>query len=212
RFSYLRVVTRSSSAESGGEASDARSIGKALGAAYVLEGSLRQAGSVLRVAVQLVDASTGAHLWSETFDRDVAGLDAFQAQDQIADRVVSTVADPYGVLVRSIAAPTRSKRPEDLTPYEAVLRFFLYQQRVSAEDHRVARAALEHAVRLAPGSADAWAALAVVLLDEYRHGFDPRPGSLDRALEAANRAVDADPTNQLAHSSLAQIHFYRREP
>jgi TolB-like protein/predicted Ser/Thr protein kinase len=211
RFSYLRVVTRSSSSQYAGEAIGVRAVGRALGAAYVLEGSLRQAGSVLRVAVQLVDASTGAHLWSESFDRDLSGLNAFQAQDQIADRVVSTVADPYGVLARSMATTTRSKMPEDLTPYEAVLRFFLYQQRVSAEDHRVTRAALEHAVELASGSADAWAGLAVILLDEYRHGFDPRPGSLDRALEAANRAVDADPTNQLAYSSLAQIHFYRRE-
>ncbi len=211
RFSYLRVVTRSSSSQFAGDAVDVRQIGKALGAAYVLEGSLRQAGSVLRVAVLLVDASTGAHLWSETFDRDLSGLNTFQAQDQIADRVVSTVADPYGVLARCMAAPTQSKRPEDLTPYEAVLRFFLYQQRVSPEDHRIVRTALEHAVQLAPGSADAWAALAVIRLDEYRHDFDPRPGALDRALEAANRAVDADPSNQLAYSSLAQIHFFRGE-
>jgi len=211
RFSYLRVVTRSASSQYGGDSIDARQIGQALGAAYVLEGSLRQAGSVLRVGVQLVDAATGAHIWSETFDRDVTGLDAFQAQDQIADRIVATVADPYGVLARSMAASTRSKPLEDLPPYETVLRFFLYQQRVSAEDHRETRAALERAVGVAPGSADAWAALAVVRLDEYRHDFDPRPGSLDRALEAANRAVDADPTNPLASCSLAQVHFYRRE-
>ena len=91
-----------------------------------------------------------------------------------------------------MAASTDAKRPEELTPYEAVLRSFLYWQRYSAEDHLVARAALERAVELEPGYADAWACLSLVLLDEYRHGFNPRPGALDGALKAAQRAVDAD--------------------
>ena len=61
RFSYLRVIARGSTAKYSGEAGDVRAIGKELGARYVMEGSLRQAGSKLRLAVQLADAATGSH-------------------------------------------------------------------------------------------------------------------------------------------------------
>ena len=73
------------------------------------------------------------------------------------------------------------------------------------------RTALEHAVELEPRYADAWACLAVLYLDEDRHEFNRRPDALDRALEAARRAVDADPANQLANYALAQAYYYRRD-
>lgn len=69
RFSYLRVIARSSVEQGADKRSDTREIGREIGARYVMEGSLRQAGSTLRVAVKLVDASTGALLWAETYDR-----------------------------------------------------------------------------------------------------------------------------------------------
>ena len=67
RFSYLRVIARSSTSRYTSEAVDVRSAGKELGARYVMEGTLRQAGTKLRIAVQLVDAISGAHLWAETY-------------------------------------------------------------------------------------------------------------------------------------------------
>ena len=69
RFSYLRVIARSSTSRYAREAVDVRSAGKELGARYVMEGSLRQSATRLRITVQLVDASSGAHLWVETYDR-----------------------------------------------------------------------------------------------------------------------------------------------
>jgi len=211
RFSYLLVISKNSMRKLDGKRIDTRRVGKELGARYVVEGSVRKGGARIRVSIQAVDARTGTHLWVETFDRNLAEADIFDVQDEITDRVVATIASPHGVLARSMAAPTDSKTPEELTPYEAVLRFFLYQQRVSAEDHLPARAALERAVELEPGYADAWACLSTVLLDEDRHHFNPRPGALDAALKAAQRAVDADAANQLAHHSLAVAHYYRRE-
>jgi hypothetical protein len=106
-----------------------------------------------------------------------------------------------------MAVPTGTKAPEELTPYEAVLRYFLYNQRVSAEDHLPTRTALERAVALQTSNADAWAALAMVFLDEDRHMFNPRPNALDRALQAAQCAVAADPANQLATFALAQAYY-----
>ena len=211
RFSYLLVVSRNSTRKLEGQAFDARQAGQELGARYAIEGSLRKSGSRVRLSVQAVDARTGTHLWAETFERNLSEADIFDVQDEITDRVVATVADPFGVLARSMAAPTASKSPEELTPYEAILRFFIYQQRVSAEDHLPTRIALERAVELEPENPDAWAALTIVLIDEDRHAFNPRPDALDRALKTARRAVEADPANQMANYALAAAHYYRRE-
>ncbi len=211
RFSYLLVTSKNSAQKLQGESMEVRQIGQELGARYVMEGSIRRSGSKVRIGISLLDAPTGTHLWAETFDRNLDEVDIFTLQDQITDQVVATIADPFGVLVRSMAAAVAAKAPTELTPYEAVLRFFLYQQRISAEDHLPARTALEHAVEAEPGYANAWAALAIVLLDEDRHAFNPRPDALDRALKAAQRAVDADPANQHAHYALATAHYYRRE-
>ena len=69
RFSYLRVIARSSTTRYASTSADVRSVGKEIGARYVMEGSLRQAGTQLRVAVQLVETTSGAHLWAETYNR-----------------------------------------------------------------------------------------------------------------------------------------------
>jgi TolB-like protein len=163
RFPYLRVIARSLTGLYLSESIVVRRVGNKLGARYLLEGSLRQAGKKLRIAVQLVDTNSGAHLWAETFDRVWQAEGIFDLQDEISDRVVVPVADVYGVLARAIAATTAIKPPEILTPYEAVWRFFLAEQRGSAEDHLLARIALENAVELQPGYAEAWAALAILL-------------------------------------------------
>jgi serine/threonine protein kinase len=211
RFSYLRVIARGSTERYANEAVDERSVGKELGARYVMEGSLRQAGSALRIAVQLVDASSGAHLWAETYNRPFEADKVFELQDEVVPRIVSTVADTNGVLPHSMSEALRGRSAEELSPYEAVLRSFGYIERITAEEHTEVRAALELAVEEAPGNADCWAMLSMAYADEHKHGFNVRPDPLDRALEAARRAVSAAPSNQLAYHVLAQAHFFRRE-
>src|SRR5258708_37303573 len=106
-------------------------------------GSLRQAGTKLRLAVQLVDATSGANLWAENYERSFSPDSVFELQDEIVPRIVSTVADSNGVLPRSMSETLRSRAPEQLSPYEAVLRSFGYMQRVTAEELAVATSALE---------------------------------------------------------------------
>jgi TolB-like protein/Flp pilus assembly protein TadD len=211
RFSYLRVIARSSTARYSSESGDVRAIGKELGARYVMEGSLRQAGSRLRLAVRLVDATTGAHLWAETYDRAFVAEEIFELQDDLVPRIVSTVADTHGVLPYSMSQTLRNKNPDDLSPYEALLRGFAYFKHVNAADHAGARAALEKAVQQAPCNADCWAMLAMLYREENNHGFNVRPDPVGRALAAARRAVDTAPSNHLAHHALASVLFFRRE-
>ncbi len=211
RFSYLFVVARKSTGRYRGEAIDVRQVGEELGARFVMEGGIRKAGSTIRINVQIVDTETGTHLWAETYDRDLDETAIFAIQDDITDRVVATVADPYGVVARSMAIPTGAMKPEEMTAYQAVLRYFLFQQRLSQEDHLIAREALERAVEIEPGYADAWCCLALVVLDEDRHDFNRRPDALDRALSAARRGVESDPASSFAHYALATVYFYRRD-
>jgi serine/threonine protein kinase/tetratricopeptide (TPR) repeat protein len=211
RFSYLRVIARSSSSRYAHELLDVRSAGKALGARYVMEGSLRQAGAKVRIAVQLVDTISGAHLWAETYDRPFSPETVFELQDDVVSRIVCTVADSHGVLPHSMSEAVRSKGSDQLSPYEALLHSFGYFERVSAEEHAVTRDNLESAVQLMPGHADCWAMLTILYVEEYVHGFNPKPDALTRALAAAQRAVEAAPSNHLAYHALATVLFYRRE-
>ncbi|HLW88718.1 MAG TPA: protein kinase [Terriglobales bacterium] len=211
RFSYLRVIARGSTAKYSSESGDVRAIGKGLGARYVMEGSLRQAGTKLRLAVQLVDATTGAHLWAETYERAFNPEAVFELQDDLVPRIVSTVADQYGVLPRSMSEVLRSKKEEDLTPPEAVLRTFTYFTRLTSEEHAAVGKILERAVREAPDHSDSWAMLSMIYRGEFAQGFNARPNPLDRALAAAQRAVDLAATNALGHYVLATVYFFRKE-
>ena len=211
RFSYLKVIARSSTSRYVNEAVDVRSAGRELGARYVMEGSLRHAGSRLRIAVQLVDAVSGAHLWADAYDRPLGGGRVFALQDDVVPRIVSTVADWYGVLPHSMSEALRNKETDQMSPYEAVLRSFGYHERRTSEEHARTRADLERSVQLAPGYADGWAVLSIICSEEYANGFNLKPNPLGRGLEAARRAADAAPSNALAHIALAQVRFFRKE-
>ena len=211
RFSYLRVIARSSTLRYAHEVLDVRSAGKQLGARYVLEGSLRQAGAKLRVSAQLLDATTGAHLWAETYDLPFRPEGTFEMQDDVVPQIVSTIADMNGILPRSMSEVVSRRDPLQLTPYEALLRSFTYYARFTPGEHAAARAALERAVEQAPGHADCWAMLSLVYTDEFRTGFNIRPDSLGRGLQAARRAVELAPTNHLGPHALATVLFFLKE-
>jgi TolB-like protein len=211
RFSYLRVIARGSTLSYADKAIDLRVAGKELGARYVMEGTLRQAGAKLRVAVQLVDAVTGAHLWAESYERAFSAESMFDMQDDLVPRIVSTVADQYGVLPRSMSDALRSKSDDSLTPHEAVLRAFSYFTRITAEEHAIVRRILEHSVREAPEHADSWAMLSMIYRGEFAQGYNAGPDPLDRALAAAQRAVDLAAAHSLGHYALATVYFFRKE-
>ena len=211
RFSYLRVIARGSTAKYSNESGDVRAIGKELGARYMIEGSLRQAGSKLRLAVQLADTFSGAHLWAETYVRAFTSESVFQLQDDLVPRIVSTVADAYGVLPHSMGQAVRGKSLAELTPYEALLRSFSYAEHVTSEEHSQAKLALERAVQRAPTSSDCWAMLSILLTDGYVHGFDSQPDTLNLALKAARNAVASGPSNHKAYQALAWAQFFCKD-
>ena len=193
RFSYLRLVRQDR------------------GARYTLDGALRQAGSKLRAVIRLSDSATGEILWNETYEQPFEPDSLFDLQDYLVPRVVSTIADCRGILPRSIGEVLRSRASEEITPEETVLRTCAYFERSSAEEHDAARMALERAVESAPGESHCWAMLSLICRDELAKGFNRRPDSLDRALGAAQRAVETGPNDHLSHLALACAFFFRKD-
>jgi TolB-like protein len=197
RFSYLRVKR---TAAAGG-----------IQAGYVLHGSVRIAGGVVRVVTQLTDAATGQSLWAETYDRKADAGSLFALQDELVERIVATVAAADGALVRTLAQVLRQKPAGSETPSEAVIRALAYDNVLSPEEHSHVRDALERAVQRAPSYADAWASLAFIYCEEFAQGFNPRPDPLPRARAAARRAVEIDSTCQLAYAAFARIAFFTKD-
>jgi adenylate cyclase len=211
RFSYLRVIARSTTLSLGKERSDAGSMGRKLGASYLIEGTLRRAGAALRLSVQLVDVSNGAHLWAEKYERNFDASSLFDLQDDLASRIVATVADVNGVLPRSMGARVRDRDPNQLSPYDAVLRSFGYSHRLTAESVADAISVLKRAVQEAPAYVDAWAVLAWMLTQDYGQGFGVEPDPLVQAAAAARKSVELGASAHLAWFSLAQVHFFEKQ-
>ena len=195
QFSHLSV---------GASNSDSRSHQR-----FTVEGSLRKAGRTVRASIKLLE--TGSHVWAEQFDFDLDAGDVFEAQDVLTDRIVATLADPSGVLTRSLVAWVKQKDSTLLSAHECVLWTFGYLQQWRRDEHLALRTALERAIEEEPAHADARACLSMLYVDEHRLYFNPRPGALDRALDEAQRAVELDATSQLANRAMAEAHYFRRE-
>jgi hypothetical protein len=178
---------------------------------YIVEGGIRQAGAMIRVSVDLVDAETGVHLWAEKYDREFATASVFALQDDLTDRVVATVADSSGVLVRSMANPLRERAVSELSLSELMLRFMAYVYQVRLDEHARLRDAIARALSREPANAEGWACLAALCGHEHMWSANPLPQPLERQREAAERAVDIDPTCQYGWENLAGARHFGRD-
>jgi len=214
RFKEITVIGRETS-RSIPPGADAARLRHALGVRYVLEGSVRAAAHRLRITSRLLDAETGAVLWSQTYEEDLQVRDLFSIQDDVARKVVTAVAQPYGIIQRTHQTRAGARPPDDLEAYACTLRFYDYRASLSEESHAAIRTCLERAVALHPDFATAWAMLSVLYLDEDRFGFNPRTEpatAVERSLDAARRATRLDPENVRALQSLMMALFFARQP
>jgi adenylate cyclase len=206
RFKQLFVIARNSTFKYKGRAVDVREVSKDLGVQYVLEGSVRRSGERIRVTAQLIDAGSGAHIWADTFDRKLE--DVFAVQDEITHHI----AGALGVqLERALLERARRKPTDALEAYDLVLQATTYYRSHDPAGHAIARELLERAVNLDSRYSRAYRELSWNYLDEFRFGYNARPDPLDRALQAARKAVELAPDDAMAHWILAKIHFFRKE-
>jgi TolB-like protein len=190
RIRWLFVIARNSSFVYKGQAVDIKRVGRELGVRYVLEGSVRKAGNRVRIAAQLIEAETGAHIWAERYDRLLD--DIFVLQDDLTMSVVGAI-EPS--LRRAEIERVKRKRPDNLDAYDLVLRALPYTYSHTVEDAATAIPLLEKALGIEQGYAQAHATLAWCYHFRYRFGL----GESDRAaaIRHAHAAIAAgrdDPT------------------
>lgn len=155
RIKWLFVVARSSSFTYKGRVTDVKQIGRELGVRYLLEGSVRKAGSRVRVCAQMLEAETGVHLWAEHYDRPLD--DIFALQDEIALNVVGAIEPSVR---EAEIARVRRKRPDSLDAYDLVLRSIPHVYVAMPEEAAAALPLLRGALALEPDYARAHGFLA----------------------------------------------------
>lgn len=182
-------------------------IGENLGVRYLLKGSVRRDSKQIRISGQLFDTKTSKQLWGDSYTRDLTAVNIFALQDDIAARVVGTIADASGIIDRLEMGEIEHKPTNELAAYDCVLRSYTYESLHTAEAHLTARDCIEQAIELDPTYAEALAAAAYLYREEHFHGFNQRPDALQKAMAAARKAIEIDPLNQSAYYALAFIYF-----
>jgi adenylate cyclase len=196
----LFVIARNSSFVYKGKATALSDIRRDLGVRYVLEGSVRKSGNRVRVTAQLIDATTGGHLWAERYDRDLA--DIFAVQDEITASVSAAIQPALESSERRRAV---RKPPHSLDAWESYHRGMWHFAKVEAAEYEKARGFFQRSLDLDPQFAPAAAALALTYLNEITLlRADLRAVNVPLALGHAIRAVAIDPTDATGHSALAR--------
>ena len=205
RFPWLFVISRNSSFAYEGKSVHVKQVSEDLGVRYLVEGSVRKSETRIRVTAQLIDAVNDQHVWAETYDRPVGDL--FDLQDDITQTIT-------GVLVPALSNAerkrwSRNSRPS-LDAWEAYQRALAYYYRpYSEEDHAEARRLFDQAIELDSSFADAHVMVAMMGVYAVNSGQSSYSGSRDEilaeAMRAAERAVQLEDNNALAHTALGRV-------
>jgi TolB-like protein/Tfp pilus assembly protein PilF len=201
RVPGLTVIGRTSSFQFKGKSDDLRTIGAKLGAAYVLEGSVRKSGDRLRVTAQLIDSQSGTHLWSDTYDRDMT--DVLKLQDEIASGIVRAMEVTVG-------ADELRQRPsvKNVDAYQFYLRGRHAFDRYDRDGDDEAAADFKKALELDPAFAEAAVYLAFTRTQQAINGFIDYAAGFEEARRIAENALRIDPSLAVGHSALAD--YYTR--
>jgi len=190
----LRVVSRSSSFSFKGKNANTSEIGENLNVENILEGSLRREGNRIRVTAELINARSGFHLWTETYDRELEGV--FAVQDEITRAIVGALK-----MKLAVSLPTHEERNTEV--YDLYLQGLYFSNKSSEEDLRTALSFFQRAVEKDPAFSRAWTGIAKIwyfLADVYVKPLDAYP--LSR--EAAEKAIALDEKDAEAHCYLSE--------
>ena len=196
----LKVAARTSSFAYKGQAMDVRAIARELGVATILEGSVRKHNNTVRVTAQLIDASAGTHLWSQTYDRVLT--DVFAIQDEIATAIVDALK---GKLLDTEREAIAERPTNDIEAYDLYLLGRHHSYLRTAEDIDLAAEYFARAIASDPGYVPAYTGLADAYLLQVSYGNKTNAEALPLAEEAALKALNLDPVLSEAHASLGLI-------
>jgi adenylate cyclase len=203
KIATLRVIARNSTFVYKGRSVNVKRVGRRLGADYVLEGSVLQAGSRIRVTAQLIDARTGQHLWAEKYDRPLK--DVLALQDEITLKIASAL------MVKLTGGKHSHIGTNNLEAWSLYVRGLGHFRRHTVGDNDQARRLFSQAVKLDPEYALAWVMLAWTYWMDARLGFKANQAkSLDMAQKLAAKALRLDKNLSSAYALWGSIHLMHR--
>ncbi len=207
RIRWLFVIARNSTFTYKGQAVAVTQVARELGVRYVLEGSVRKGGNRVRVTAQMIDATSGAHIWAERYDRDLS--DIFAVQDEITASVAGVI-EP--ALAEAEQQRVLRKPPERLDAWEAYQRGLWHFNKYGPEENQTAQTFFRQAIALDPNFAPGHYGYALALQWEIWH-FSTRPFSEVQGipLEEARIAVSLDDKDATAHAVLAHMRMWGGE-
>jgi adenylate cyclase len=207
RIRWLFVIARNSTFTYKGQAVAVKQVARELGVRYVLEGSVRKGGNRVRVTAQMIDATSGAHIWAERYDRDLS--DIFGVQDEITASVAGVI-EP--ALAEAEQQRVLRKAPERLDAWEAYQRGLWHFNKYGPEENQTAQSFFRQAIALDPNFAPGHYGYALALQWEIWH-FSTRPFSEVQGipLEEARIAVSLDDKDATAHAVLAHMRMWDGE-
>ena len=198
KMSELFVIARNSAFAYKGEAPNIPNVCRDLGVRFALEGSIRKAGNRVRITAQLIDGTTGGHVWAERYDRELA--DIFAVQDEVTRKIVSALAPKLTEAKQQL--PTRQPT-DNLEAYDYFLRGREQWWRLTKQANAEARSMFERAIQLDPNFATAHAWLAGShLVDCVNQWSESSAQSARLHSELARRAVALDDQDSFAHVQL----------
>jgi adenylate cyclase len=206
KISGLFVIARNSVFTYKGKAVKVGEVSNELGVRYVLEGSVRKAGNRMRITAQMVDATTGYHLWAERYDREVE--DIFALQDDVTQKIVGALevklkGDEEERLVH--------KETDNTEAYDYYLRGLEYSNRFTREANAQAREMFERSIDLDGNFASAHAGLGWTHFNDWTRGWAQGPETLEKALELAQKAISLDDRLPQAHYLLGFVYLWKKE-
>ncbi len=196
----LKVIGRTSSFSFKGKNVDLRSIAQKLGVAHILEGSVRKDGNQIRVTAQLIRATDGTHLWSETYDRNLEGI--FKLQDEIAGAVVTQLK------LKLLTAPSSRASSANIEVHNLILQGNYFHDKLDKAN--VAKAIDFYNEALAIDSTDAriWGKLAVAISRQAWQNYIDQNTGYEKARYTALKAISLDTTLVTGHVELAKVKLY----
>ena len=205
KLRWFFVIARNSSFAYKGKAVDVKRVSRELGVRYVLEGSVRKGGNRVRITAQLIDASTGNHIWADRYDGDLT--DVFALQDEITKKVVAAI-EPK--LLEAEGVRSQGRSPEDLDAWDTVMQTNSLLWRLTKTDIEAAIALLGLATARYPDYAPAHSMLAFALLFRAISVGVAHSQDTKEAVRLASRAAELDDNDPWAHLALGWAAFLMR--
>jgi len=206
KISGLFVIARNSVFTYKGKAVKVQKVSRELGVRYVLEGSVRKAGDRVRITSQLVDATTGGHLWADRYDRDLS--DIFALQDEVTEKIVAVLAVKLGEGEQQRLA---EKQTGNVMAYDYFLRGQGYANQFTKEANDQAQKMFHKAIELDPEFAITYGKLGFTYLTDWIMGWSQDPQSLDRALELGKKARSLNESLPEAYCLLGEVYLWKKQ-